>query len=132
MLTDLIAFLLAQAGITALVETRIYPVQRPQGSEFPAIVLQRISGAPESDDDGNSGIAVNRVQVDCYALSYRAVSEIAAAIATALSGRAFTHGATEFQSVTTEDESDTTEMSADGKTPIFRTRFDFMIWHKEI
>ena len=48
----IINYLLTQSSITNLVINRIYPVRRKQASELPAIVVNRIGGAPLVADDG--------------------------------------------------------------------------------
>ena len=60
----LIAKLLATAGVTALVSTRINWGRRPQGSALPCIVLHRIDGTPDVHHGGRSGLVSSRVQVE--------------------------------------------------------------------
>jgi len=55
----LIAKLLADAGVSALVGTRIYPGVRPQAGPLPAIVFNLISATPSySDVEGRDGGAL--------------------------------------------------------------------------
>lgn len=120
----LIAKLLATAGVTALVSTRINWSRRPQGAALPAIVLQRISGTPDVHHAGASGLVVSRVQVDCWAASYGSAKAVARAVETAITAQTFTQGATRFDVILIDSERDD---STDETTPLFRTSLDLMV-----
>jgi len=66
----LIALLLADPTIAALVGNSVFPVARPEGSTLPAIVLHRIGGAPLNADDGEVGLENARMQIDCWTRTY--------------------------------------------------------------
>jgi len=72
------------AGVSALVGTRIYPLLLPQNPTYPAITYQRISTRPVMTRTGN-GLDFVRMQIDCYADSYSGVKALAAAVEAALS-----------------------------------------------
>lgn len=120
----LLARLLATAGVTALVSTRINWLRRPQGEALPAIVLHRIDGAPDVHHGGASGLVVSRVQVDCWAESYGSAKAIARAVETAVTAQTFTQGATRFDVILIADERDST---FDETTPLFRTSLDLIV-----
>lgn len=120
----LLAKLLATAGVTALVSTRINWSRRPQGEALPAIVLHRIDGAPDVHHGGASGLVVSRVQVDCWAESYGSAKAIARAVETAITAQTFTQGATRFDVILIADERDST---FDETTPLFRTSLDLIV-----
>lgn len=120
----LIAKLLATAGVTALVSTRINWGRRPQGSPLPCIVLTRIDGAPDVHHGGRSGLVSSRVQVDCWGESYGAAKGVARAVETAVTAQTFTQGAIRFDVILIADERDST---FDEVTPLFRTSLDLMI-----
>jgi hypothetical protein len=122
----LIAKLLATAGITALVSTRINWSRRPQGAALPAIVLHRIDGTPDVHHAGASGLVVSRVQVDCWAASYGSAKAVARAVETAITAQTFTQGATRFDVILIDSERDD---STDETTPLFRTSLDLMVHH---
>ena len=122
----LIAKLLATAGVTNLVSTRINWSRRPQGAALPAIVLQRISGTPDVHHAGASGLVVSRVQVDCWAASYGSAKAVARAVETAVTAQTFTQGATRFDVILIDSERDD---STDETTPLFRTSLDLMVHH---
>lgn len=122
----LITRLLATAGVTALVSTRINWSRRPQGSALPAVVLHRVSGTPDVHHGGASGLVVSRVQVDCWAASYGSAKAIARAVQTAITAQSFTQGATRFDVILVDSERDD---STDETTPLFRTSLDLMVHH---
>ena len=102
----LIAKLLASAGVTALVSTRINWKERPQGSALPAIVLHKPSRLPDYHHAGPSGLVSTRVQVNCLATSYGASVAIARAVEVAVCGYSFTQGATRFDLIKPDGERD--------------------------
>lgn len=120
----LIARLLATAGVTALVSTRVNWSRRPQGSALPAIVLHRIDGTPDVHHSGRSGLVTSRVQCDCWAESYGAAKAIARAVETAITAQTFTQGATRFDAILIDSERDDT---SDETTPLFRTSLDLLV-----
>lgn len=70
--------LAADAGITALVGDRIWPLVRAQGASLPALTYQRIAGTPSTDLDGLDGdLTVVLVQVDCWASGFDAARVLA-------------------------------------------------------
>lgn len=73
------------AGVAALVGTRIYPLVLPQNPTYPAISYQRISTRPVQTRGGN-GLAFVRMQVDCFATGYTAAKQLSDAVVSALAG----------------------------------------------
>lgn len=76
----LVSILKADSAVTALVGTRIYPVQLPLNCTFPAISyfnvsdpFQRITGYP-------------RIQISCWAKDYAQVLNLKSAVETTLNG----------------------------------------------
>lgn len=67
----------AHAGVAALVGARIYPIRWKQGTEFPCLTFQRISGALEYSHSGPSGLTPTRWQLTCWARTYTAAEALA-------------------------------------------------------
>lgn len=84
-----IARLLADSGVDAVVGDRIYPGSAPQGATSPLIVVNTISLAPGYADDGEIGLDNVRLQIDCYAPNYTGSYNASQAVRAALSA-AFT------------------------------------------
>lgn|SRR3990167_2054711 len=71
------------AGTAALISTRCYPSQLPQGATIPAVTYQPIS-RPERDDV--PGMFEQRVQFNCWAASVLAASALATQVRAAFTG----------------------------------------------
>lgn len=123
----LIAKLLASTGITALTSTRINWLRRPQGETIPAIVLHRIDGQPDYHHAGPSGLVESRIQIDCWAGSYKSAKAVARAVDAAFSGQTFIQGAIRFDVILIVDERDDT-FDEPGQT-YFRTSLDLFVHH---
>jgi hypothetical protein len=80
------ALLSADAGVLALVSTRVYPVVAPQGTTLPYVVYQRISSGREYALDGYCGLENSRMQVDVYADTEKEAWAVADAVTTAMRG----------------------------------------------
>lgn len=126
----IIAKLLATTGIATIVGTAVFPGSRPQASALPAVVFNVVSGAPVYTDDGEAGLAENRIQIDCWATTYTAAKGLAVAVKAALS--AF-HGTVEgviFQNILLVTERDRREGGSNAPEYLFRTMLDFTVWHE--
>lgn len=123
----LLARLLATAGLTALVSTRINWGRRPQGETLPAVVLHRIDGSPNYHLTGSSGLVESRVQVDCWGSTYGSAKAVARQVEAAVSGLRFTRGAIRFDVILILDERDST--FDENNEPIFRTSLDLGVFH---
>lgn len=126
----LTAFLLADAGLAAVVAKRITWDERQQGASLPAIVLQVISGAPEASDEGRAGIESHRVQIDCWASTSLAAKTAARAVNAALEAVEMTSGDTVFEAVFLDAERDFSERGQGGRD-LYRRSLDYIFWHKQ-
>jgi hypothetical protein len=89
-------YLAAHAGLTALVGTRIFPVQAEQGTTFPCLVLSQIGEDRQHAHDGFTGFTVSQVQISVYAGSYEAAVAVAVQVTAAMEAW---EGATGIQAV---------------------------------
>ena len=86
------ARLLASAGVSSLVGTRIYQLLLQQGVTYPAIRVQLISEPRDYHLRGADGSVRSRVQIDAYAQAtsgvdpYDVAGDIADAVREALTG----------------------------------------------
>lgn len=127
----LIAKLLATSSVTALVSQRIQPGRRPQASQLPAIVVNRITGAPVYTDDGEAGLASARVEVDCWATSFASAKLTARAVIGSLSAFFGTVGSLTFQNILLDAERDFSEGGANDTQYLYRTNLDFIVWYEK-
>lgn len=124
---DLAARLLADSGVAAIVGVRVNWVERPQGESLPAIVLQIVSSGRDYVLDGPQSLREDRVQADCWGLTYAAAKSAARAVIAALEPPA-THGSTKFNGAFVDAERDGREDI--GTALVFRTSLDLMVWHR--
>lgn len=80
------AYLVAQAGITALVSTRVRTTQADESDALPYILLTTVSDYSEYSMAGEVGLARSRVQVDCIGGTPLSASNVSEAVRSAMSG----------------------------------------------
>jgi len=86
-LTSNIRWLLtSDAGVTALVGTRIYPLILPQNPTLPAISYGLISAIRDTNLSSMVGLVEVRYQFDCWALTLLEAEAMADALRAALHG----------------------------------------------
>lgn len=124
----IIARLLATSGVTALVSARVYPGRRPQASPLPAIDVSSIGGAPIYTDDGESGLASARIEVNCWGETYTSAKTVARAVKASLSAFVGTAGGITFQNVLLDAERDFNESGGNASEYLFRTNLDVIVW----
>lgn len=124
----LVAKLLAMAGVTSLVGTRIYPLVEPQDASLPAIVYQRISGPRDHVMEGASGLAMARMQLTMLASTYSGAKALAEAVRAALDGVGHaTWGTVPVERSFLENDSDA--WADRFEAPV--VRHDYSIWYRE-
>lgn len=84
--TALRTYTLADATVTALAGTRMYPRKLPQGPTLPALVYQRIDTRREHDMAGPDGLPRPRLQVTAWAANVAAAWDLANAVRERLDG----------------------------------------------
>ena len=130
---DFYTYLISNAGITAAVSDRIYPLTAPTSATLPYITIQRVACSHEHHMTAAAGLAAARFQVDCWAETSVDAETSAEAVREALDGyMQNTMESTEVRAVFLEDEGDgyepPTDASEDG---VFRIRQDYTIWYAE-
>lgn len=123
--TALRARLLAAPAVTALVDQRVYWVERPQGSQLEAITLQHVSDTRRTNFDGFDGMQPGYVQVDVWASSYAKGKAIKEAVIAALAPPAVQDGIR-----FTRADADARDLSERAETiTIFRPSIDFTFFY---
>jgi hypothetical protein len=122
--------LLATSAVATIVGTGVYPGAKPQGAPLPAIVFNKISGAPLYDDKGEAGIEESRLQIDCWATSYTAAKGLARAVRDSLSAFFGTSEGVESLYCTLETERDLRESGSNAAEYLHRTSMDFLILNR--
>lgn len=130
------AYLLADTTISTLVDSRIYPVQLPQGIRSPSIVYNRISEIESYHMAGPSALMQTRYQFDAIAQSIDDASAVADAIKERLGGFA---GDIQFGVQSPPENSMTVEgifftngrEDYEGELELYRVSRDYIVWYKE-
>lgn len=117
--------------LSALIGTRVYPVQAPQDPTHPFVTYQRIDTTRETGMVQDHGMTHPRIQVNAWGITYASSRAVAAAVKAALgvgSGRyEDTTSDPIILDVICDDEADDFEPD----TRAYRYRMDFTIWHRE-
>lgn len=78
-----LAALEAAPEVAAICADHIYPLELTQGTELPAVVVQRIYSSPDHTLSGYTSESVT-LMVNCFALDYWQAKELALAVRSAL------------------------------------------------
>jgi len=125
-----IAHLLADAGVEALVEDRVFPVSLPQGARLPSVVVARVDGAPLLADDGPSGLSNPRLQIDCWGSSYASAKALARAVTSSLNAYSGDMAGLDVPHVELEAERDMPREGGSNQSEYrYRVSLDFLVWH---
>ena len=118
---DFRALLLAAAGVTNIVGTRVEWGSLGQGVSLPAVLLTLIDGAEGMTHEGPDGLTSARVQVDCYADNIGTAIVLRRAVIAALNG----HKDANFQGVFHEGTRSTREGGTNEASRPYRESLDF-------
>lgn len=126
---SLYKYLSTYAGLTALINTKVYPLVVPQDVALPAVTYQRISDPPEHAMGKDATIYHPRYQISCWATTYTGVQSLAAQIKAALTDYSSaamggTGGENVYRVFYEGCYSD-----YDSNTGQYRETLDFIIWH---
>lgn len=102
----IVALLLADAAVTAMVGTRVEPAGTAQTLARPNIVYQRVTTNRLYSQDGPAGSGDARVQLSIWADTYATVKDLADKVRTALEGYRGTVAGIVLDSVRLDDEDD--------------------------
>lgn len=118
------ALLLANGAVAAVAGERVNWSARPT-DDLPAITMHRISGRRDATNEGRSGLVSSTVQIDIWGATYKQAKSLARAVIHALPSTP----TGELQGIFIESESDSFE--GVDPSPLYRTRLDISVWHKE-
>lgn len=85
----LFEYLTGDAGVSSLVESRVYPVKLPEGSNIPAISWRKVDAGRiytyDRFEDTDAWVTA-RVQMDCWGYTADEATNVGEAVLMALSG----------------------------------------------
>ncbi len=122
------------AGVSAIIGTRMHPNVAPQGETLPYVVYTRITAANSSH-----GISLDRgglreilFQVNCYAATYSEIDALADAIRLAVDTTAKTAAGQTWQACHVVDMRDEWAWDLPGKeSGVHGVQMDLSIWFQE-
>ena len=114
--TVLLRMLQEDAGLSALVGSKVFPLFIPSGNYLPCVTFQRLGGRPANTLSGHSGLEEIDLQIDVWA---------AKAIAKAVRS-AMPPSGPRFSAHLIEDQ----DLYEDG-TNYFRVNMEFKVWFLE-
>lgn len=121
--SDLYGYLTADAGVAAVVGTRVYPLRPTQNPTLPYLTYQLISRRDVHSTDGASGLANTLVQIDAWGATYADVVSAFEAVRKCLNGY---RGAIA-QGIFLEPIDD----EYDNGARVYRRKASFSVWHEE-
>lgn len=123
----LFGHLSTEAGLAALVGTRVYPVQLPQGATLPAVTYQRISTqVVQHRGSVAPSFSRPRFQLNCWASSYDGTVALRAAVRAAM-GTLAQASSPRIDVALLADDRDVVEATP-GR---WVASLDYFVWHKE-
>lgn len=117
----LLRMLQEDAGLSALVGSKVFPLFIPSGNYLPCVTFQRLGGRPANTLSGASGLEEIDLQIDVWAKNYGEAKTIAKAVRAAMPTSGDVFGAHLI-----EDQ----DLYEDG-TNYFRVNMEFKVWFLE-
>lgn len=122
----LVAALIADAGVLALVARRVFIAGGREGEVYPYVTIERISTQGAAHLDGPSDLDWPRFQIDAWGTEALSVLNIAEAVRVSIDGKNSTAaGLTFFASF-----QDQRGPAPDEETRNFRVSQDYLIFHE--
>lgn len=127
---DLVAVIEANAGVTAIVGDRIYPLIVPPQAlagddRRPCLVYATTSVSRDLTFCATSALKAERFSVDCYAASYDGAKALAEAVIAALVDYSGVSGGSTISAVHLENEIDLMDL----EPGLYRRLLSFVVWH---
>jgi hypothetical protein len=121
------SILTGDSDVSALVGTRVYPVNIPQNPTYPLVSFSRVSGNRVASMSGASSISMPRFEIGCFADTYSAVKTLAGKVRSVLFGYSGTIAGVIVYSVLLESDTDNYQEGIDK----YMISNDYFFHHKE-
>lgn len=126
---DFRTILTGDAGVSALVGTKIYWSEIPQGKTRPVICLHLVSELNNHTMGGTVDLEDATVQVDCWGDTWTDAITLSEAVKAALDGYSGTVGSTVFQGVFKRSERQDFQKPGNGEGKYHRVSSDYQVFH---
>ena len=123
----LFAVVTGDAGVAALIGTRLYPGHLPQNPTYEAMTYRRVNTGRPHAHDGPGDLAKARFQFSCFGATYSAARTLANTLRTAIDGYKGTVAGVRIDGILFIDEQDAYE----DETGVYMLPIDFRVIHKE-
>lgn len=120
-------YLCDNAGVKAIVVSRIYPIVMAQKTTLPAITYQTTSLKPDRNLGGNTGRMTATIQLNAWAETYTEIKSLAEALRSALNDYSGAMGSDTIRRSGVESETD----GWDEETGYFRISMQITIIYYE-
>lgn len=117
----LLRMLQEDAGLSALVGSKVFPLFIPSWNYLPCVTFQRLGGRPANTLSGASGLEEIDLQIDVWARDYDEAKAIAKAVRAAMPS-----SGPQFSAHLIEDQ----DLYEDG-TNYFRVSMEYKVWFLE-
>ena len=111
----LATYLKAQAGVSGIVGTRVFPHRKPRGKVSPFIVFQRDDTERVFSLSGHSGLTEATIQLGCWADTYLAAKQLADAVRLVVDGYQGAMGTFDVRRAHIVAENDTADLRPSNK-----------------
>ena len=122
---ELNKYLRDHGGLSALVDSRVYPGRLPDPPTLPALVYTRVSTVGMSAMDGPMADVEARFQIDVWSDRYLDAIKVAEQVRSALLGFTGTMGDKSVSIPRQTNDQD----SYEEETKLYRVMTEFIIWH---
>lgn len=130
--SDLYNFLKNNAGLTALVGDRIYPIAAAVNASFPYLTVRRIRSEHDHHMANASGLNKQGIEINCFDADPLTLEAVSEALRNLLDGYRGTIGSTTVRSIHLIDEEDDWIPPTDsGPAGAFVTSMEFRVTHLE-
>lgn len=120
----LTARLLADSGLSAVIDDHVSWGVRPQGEALPGIVLNQVTAGRRYNHSGFDGLTAPRLQVDCYASTQLQAQQVGDLVVAAIEPAATVSGV-DFGEAFLEAGRDMPAVDLPGGTRAFRHMLEF-------
>ena len=124
--------LVDDGGVAALVGSRVFPIQRPQGTALPAIVYQQISGVRNHNLAGPIGYVESRFQIVAWSATLEGARSLSDAVREAVDGYDGTSESVVIDHIFMLDEGDMPQLAAgNAELEMYGKRIDIEVVFQE-